>query len=319
MAEQPSLQLNLSAAARFPDAGKANFPSVCMNENGTAVLFYQSSGQIFYIVGCLSSTTDHQQGWGFDWGNSVFIKNGCNVQAAINNHDEIVIVFSEENARVCRYRGGVVQQDEKKIEWWEDKSCKLANGVNPTVALRDRTAIFVHEAAHWTYRAFYRIGVIRENNIWMTDEHRLRALDGYKQISVAVNSSGQVLFTCRAIAYYSLYYTLGQLIGSELQKVPAKVSLYGDGYFNHVSLLDDNRVIAVHESWIGSDVMLQPGRITVQQNLDTVEWEEEQRVDTGYRITAAVNNSKKVIVVITRNRMGYGEGRLMYKFGTMSA
>ena len=319
MAEKPALQLNLSAAAGFPDTESVNFPSVCMNENGTAVLVYQSSGQIFYIVGCLSLTTDQKQELRLDWGKSVFIKNGCNVQTAINNHDEVVIVFSEENARVCHYRGGVVQQDEKTIEWWEDKSCKLANGANPTVALRDRTAIFVHEAAYWTYRSFYRIGEIREKKIWMTEEHCLRALDGYKQISVAVNSCGQVLFTCRSIAYCSLYYTLGQLIGSELQKVPTKVSSYGDGYFNHISLLDDNHVIAVHESWIGSDVMFKPGRITVQQNLDTVEWEEEQRVDTGYRITAAVNNSKKVIVVITRNRMGYGEGRLMYKFGTMSA
>ena len=317
MAERPSLQMNLSDALEFPGADNGNFPCVCMNENGTAVLVYQSSGQIFYIVGCLSSTTDQQQGLRLDWGSPIRRGKGCNVQAAINNYNEIVIVYSKNWARVCRYKGGTVQQNARTINWWENESCKLANGVNPTVALRDRTAIFIHEASYGSYRAFYRIGEIRENKIWMTDEHRLRALDGYKQISVAVNSSGQVLFTCRGTANSHLYYTVGQLTGSELKNIPVKVWLYGYGYFNHISLLDDNHVIAVHESWSGSDVMLKPGRIRVQQALDTVDWEEEQRVDTGYRITAAVNNSNQMIVVIVRNRTGYGEGALMYKFGSM--
>ena len=72
-------------------------------------------------------------------------------------------------------------------------------------------------------------------------------------------------------------------------------------------------MIAVHEAWIGPEVMLMTGKISK----DTVDWEEEQRIDNGYRITAALNNTnKKVVIVIKNNRTGYGEGVLRYKFGT---
>ena len=249
------------------------------------------------------------------WGEKQLIGEGCNIQAAINDTNEVVIVYSENWWRVCYYRGGIVQQNNKTIDWWGATPCKLADGANPTVAMRDRTVLFVHEAAYGTYRAFYRVGEIRKNKIWTTEEQRLWALNGYKQISVAINKSGWVLFSCRHFAFYTLSYTLGQFVGSEIQNITA-VQPYGNGYFNHVSLLNDNSVIAVHESWIGNKVMVMTGRI--QERAGTVRWREEQNVESGYRITAAVNNSHKMIVAIVNNSLrGYGEGILMYKLGTL--
>ena len=280
------------------------------------MVVYQSSRQIFYIVGRLSSATDQQQGLRLDWGQPMLIGAGCNVQAAINNHDEIVIVYSENRWRVCHYRGGVVQQSDRTIQWWEDISCKLANGTNPTVALRDRTVIFIHEADYWTYRAFYRIGEIRENKIWTTEEHRLEALDGYKEISVAINERNRVLMSCRDTVGYKLHYSLGELDVLRNTKIPQQ---YGLGYFNHVSLLNNNCVVAVHESWqpFSKELMLKTGNIQ-EQNPNTVNWEEDQEIEgSAYRITAAVNNSNKIIVVFKQNTTGYGEGVLMYKFGSM--
>ena len=310
MAKRLSLQPKLSTASKLSQSiESANFPSVSINENGTTVVVYQSSGKIFYIVGQLSSTTEGSE---LDWGQPEPIADGCNVQVAINNHDEVVIVYSENWWRVCHFRGGVVRQSDKTIKWWEDKPCKLADGMNPTVALKDRTVIFIHESSSFgSYQIFYRIGEIRENKIWATEEHHLEALDGYKEISVAVNSSGQVLFACRSKIGYHLYYTVGQLVGSELKKI-SSLQTYGDGYFNHVSLIDNGCVVGVHENWHGKEVMLITGKICK----DSVDWEEEQRVDNGYRINAALNNSNKMVVVIKQNIMGHGEGALMCKFGT---
>ena len=282
-----------------------------MNEKGTAVVVYQSSGQIFYIVGCL---TDRR----LDWGRPLLIGEGCNVQAAINKHNEVVIVYSENRWRVCHYRGGIVQQSDKTIQWWEEASCKLANGTNPTVALKDRTVIFIHEADYWTYRAFYRIGEIRASKIWMTDEHRLEALDWCKEISVAVNGS-KVLLACRTVVGSDLYYSLGELDGSVLRNI-TKPQLYGTGYYNHVSLVNNDCAVAVHESSapFSKGVMLKTGKIVNEQNPNTITWKNDREIEeSAFRISAAVNSKNKLIVVFKQNATGYGEGVLMYKFGSL--
>ena len=309
MAQRLSLQPKLSTARRINQStDKGNFPCVCINKSGTTVLVYQSSGKIFYIVGQLSTT----EGSELEWGLSELIGDGCNAQVAINDHSEVLIVYSEKWRRVCHYRGGVVQHSDKTIRWWEETPCKLTNGMNPTLTFRDRMVIFIHETSRLgSYRAFYRMGEIRENKIWMTEEHRLRELDGHKEISVSVNSSGQVVFACRSKIGYGLYYTVGKLEGCVLKNI-SSLQQYGNGYFNHVLLLDNGCVIAVHEIWRGNEVLLMTGKISQ----DAVDWEEEQGVDSGYRITAAVNDSNKMVVVIKRNRTGHGEGELVYKFGT---
>ena len=319
-----SLEPNLLSTRKFePRIRWANFPVVCMNQSGVVVVFYQHLRKIYFIVGSVSVDLTTEQNFGrgtlakhsCEWGNVQLYGDGLNVRAALNESNQIVVVRSGTYRRRCMYRSGVVIQNERNIIWKEDDTF-FTKGVNPAVALKGSTVIFVHELNFGLYRCFYNIAKISDGSIRFvgTRNQPLPALDERKEISLSLNASGYVVFSCRWYAGGNLWYAVGKLSdGEDSINDVVRVQQYAQGLYSHICLLDDGNVVEVHEKWMSSLCMFKFGRL----DGNTIAWGEDLEFDYGNNpCTAVTNNCQMIVVRVTRPYVAPGE--LHYKFGFLS-
>ena len=309
-----------------PRIQDANFPCVCLNDSGTVVVFYQSRGKGYYVIGNTDLQHEHDTSKSslnskhrLDWGDAQLYGDGCNVQAAINEQNEVVLVRSRTGRRECMYRVGNVDVSAKCINWWSNEMC-LCSGVNPTVALVGNTVLFVYEVAYGLYRCYYEVSKIENKQIWASRNLKARLipeLNGCKEVSIAINQSGQVVITCRNALGSGLYCAVGSLIDATLCDVMLNGTPYVRGYYSSVSVLNNGIVASAHqdEAFGSSSLKLLCGRVSDS----VINWEEEQELDHGYKPSLAVSNKQQMIVVHVDKSGVQTHGELKYKFGTLSS
>ena len=323
-ARDPRFEPNLLPTRQFnPPIRRANFPSICMNKHGTVVVFYQSSGKIYYKVGTLSVVQQAGQPakYSCDWGEVQLYGVGCNVQAAINDDDKIVIVRSRRVRRRFVGQAGKVQPNDKTIVWGEESFFR--KGVNPTVALKGKLVILVHERNFGLYRSHYNLAKISDDNTIETtgtSDCPLPSFDERKEISVSVNNAGLVVFSCRTFAGRGLFCAVGKL--SEDEKSIDKISpveRYTSGYYSRICLLDDGKVVEVHEKWTPKNACLY--KFGCLKDDKTIVWDEDKEFDRGYNPCVAVSkpddkNHQMIIAHVSKSYATPGE--LQYKFGSLT-
>jgi len=247
-----------------PAVEYVEYPSVCMNENGTVVVFFTRSGMLNYMVGVATAdTSTTPPSYTMAWGQSQEIGDGCNVKAAINEQNEVVVVFSKNYRRICYYHFGQVDPSNKSIEWKGDR-LKLCDGVNPSVAMRGQTVIFVYEAQYGTYRSYYRVCEIRDNVLWISLEDKEREIPELakcKEIGVALNKDNTVMLSCRSVVGWKLYYAMARLEAGEIKDVDF-VGEYASGYYPDISLLDNGCALSINENYVGGMLQFKFGVAT---------------------------------------------------------
>ena len=297
-------------------------PFVCMNNNGFVVLLYQNEGRIFYVVGKISGAggeeeRDEQESplsHGIEWGVEKSFVEGCNVQAAINENGIIVLVRSKLYARTCHFSVGKLEETDKYIKWSQTDE-RLCSGVNPTVAMVGNTVLFFHESDYGLYRSYCNVGKLEENNLQITGQRdcRVRALDGYKEVSVAITNENKVVVSCRTSVGSNLFYGVGQLDSSlgELNLVRQ----YASGYYSRISVLNNGIVVDVHESKVGAGLLYTVGKLQTNDSTTTVSWFDSHRYDSGYYPSVAVCDNYCMIEVHTALRVN---SRLWHRLGKLS-
>ena len=302
-----SLPENVSAIN--PPLTSVKHPFVCINER-VAVVLFERSGKIYYIVATLRQGESLQNDE-FEWGACSEYGDGCKVKAALNNRNEIIIVRSRVHSRECMYRAGMVKMDGKPIEWWNNaRETKLADGVNPSVAMNDRSILFVHEQARVFYRSYYTVGEIRDNNVWTVHDatrHLIPALRGYQQVSVAMNNNNRVVFSCRWKIGSNLYYATGELKERTLENVTL-CDHYTEGIYSHISLFD-NTILEVHENYYLNSWVYKCGQL-----LETIKWgNESENSRNGFHLSVAMFNDRWIIIFVEglfRRELKYMMGHL---------
>ena len=322
-ARNPHFEPNLLPTRQFnPPIRRANFPSICMNKHGTVVVFYQSSSKIYYKVGTLKveQQADQPPRYTCDWGEVQLHGPGCNVQAAINDEDQIVIVHGRRFIRRFVGQAGQVQPNDKTITWGEESFFR--KGVNPTVALKGDLVILVHERNFGLYRSHYNLAKISGDNTIETkgaSDRPLPSFDERKEISVSVNNTGSVVFSCRMFAGRGLFCAVGKLSEDEssIDHI-SQVERYTSGYYSHICLLDDGKVVEVHEKWTPKNACLY--KFGYLRDDKTIVWDEDKEFDRGYNPCVAVSEAadKNYRVIIAHISKSYATpGELQYKFGSL--
>ena len=288
-----SLSENPSAIKPLPMF--VSHPCVCMNER-VVVVFFEHLFKISYVVATIRQNAIFQKDK-FEWGDCVEYGDGCNVKAALNNRNEIIIVRSRVHSRECIYRAGMVKMDGKTIEWWGSEA-KLADGVNPNVAVNDRSILFVHEQKWVFYRSYYIVGEIRDNNVRIVQDaarHPIPVLDHCQQVSVAMNNDNRVVFSCRGMMGSStLYYATGELNGSTLENVILH-GQYANGLYSHISL-HGNVIMEVHEYYFSNKWVYRRGQLSLDMH-DEIEWGEESKDSrTGFHVSVSTFNNRWIAV-----------------------
>ncbi len=305
-----------------PRIQDANFPCVCLNDSGTVVVFYQTSGKVYYVVGICDLLHEHDTPTSkhrLDWGVPMLYGDGCNVQAAINDQNEVVLVRSRTRKRECMYRAGKIDVGAMCIDWWSNEM-HLCFGANPTVALVGNTILFVYEAQYGSYRSYYEVSKIEDKQVWAPRNLKPRhipELDECKEVSIAITQSGRVVITCRNAVGSGLYCAVGSLRDATLCDVTLIGTSYVSGYYSCISVLNDGIVVSIHEdeAWGSSSLKLICGRVCDS----VINWEEERDLDRGYKPSVAVSNKQQMIVVHVDKSGVLAHGELKYKFGTLSS
>lgn len=284
------------------------------------VVLFEVSGHISYIVGSATLQQDSSlsafHGIHMDWGKVQNYGDGCNVQAALNENDDIVVVRSRVYRRECMYRVGKVDHQKRCISWREE--IVLAKGANPTLALNEQTLLFVYEAEWGQYRCSYEVCRLECGILWAprssnSKANRLSALDDCKEISVAMNKTSRVIFSCRSNIGSNLYCAVGDLVDTCLLNVYMVETPYSNGYYSHIALLDSGLVVSVHQNSLGSIYM------TGHLQDKAIKWWHEKELGSGFKPSVGVSNDKKLMIIVRTDESAIrAHGELKYKLGWLS-
>lgn len=152
-------------------------PSVAANSQGKLVCVLNStlSNTVYHVVGAIGESE-------VTWGASQFVCNGSYPKVAINDDNQVVVVYAVGVFSSINYRTGKLQRN-GQIDW-EKKEYGICRGKNASVAMNGKKVVVVFEDGCNTKYCF---GIIDESRDikWHKKEAQLQLDASYP--SVAIN------------------------------------------------------------------------------------------------------------------------------------
>lgn len=277
-----------SCVKEFPGGSRmCQHPSVCLNNNGVAVLFYTWLNRLYYRVG------RYQDGHStLMWGPDVFFHAGSSPEVTLSDKNTLVVVRNHLLRRLSSFRVGVVDEDNLKIEMMELDV--LTNGINPSVTLinspvgsEDKLLILYHSRNHFKYDCLYSIAKITDQErkiafVGLRDQ-KLPELDDSTKMSVSADKEGTLVILFENILSHCLSYVVGKLENNRV--VISEVRKFTIGYCPQVCLVGDRKATESHEAALGSSVVFKYGRVRD----DKIYWCKGQKYKSGYTPSVTSN------------------------------
>ena len=242
-----------------------------MNDEGKIVEVRQCSRSrnLYYQVGTFSRLGNTK----LEWTEEKDVDSGEHGSVAINNANEVVVVYEHARLRNLVYKVG--RLDGNTVTWGDVKS--LDNGRNPAVAINDAHTVVVAYQHALFYGIHYRIGRIDERQKIITlnpdavPSPRPKLFSSNAEhVTIAMNREG---YFVAAASSRNVIVCVGKVI-PDMGDIEGKVqtSTGTSGSTPAISINNENNVILVQRSKVARHLSYREGVLSIEDGNRGIKW-----------------------------------------------
>lgn len=349
----PPGRLTLGRSVR--DTTKGRYPSIAVSNTGVVVEVSQDHWpfkSIYYRVGTLKLDPPEAQGsekitWGekvWDGDAKILYGKGRYPRVAINDLGTVVAIHEDDNDCVVCVGFVPTETGARTLTWRETDKNPLSaetamNIAKPTTILRTAERKFSlpsvalknnENKAIATFenkgRLYYSVGTSNANNIQEKDFQwskpaRLHLDKPATELTISVNSVGDVVVAYRKRRRMGLYFSIGKLHDGS----PCTIEMsrhteenYDWGYSPVISINKDGLVVAGNQTAFGRRLHFWTGNVHITKGLP-YEKDPAFKGGYGYLPSIAINDNNQVVEVHETN-FSLGKGNtLWHRTGLLEA
>ena len=268
---------------------------------------------MYYQLGTL---TDHK----IEWKAAIFVGTGAYPKIAINDDNQVILVYEGNFFRDIYYRVGQANGD--VINWGEEHL--LCGGRYPTVALRNDGRFVIAFESKYTYGTSYITGQISAEHQKIVDRSHPSLLfqHSVSELSLTMNEKNCIVAAGR-MWNFQFIFKVGKI---QLENTAFPLS-WGEertsdqfkGYCPTIGMNDAGQLVSMQQSVLGRQLTYRLGQV----NFDAkeVRWSGNavKNYDLGCNPTLAMKNDGTIVEVHETNfsMLGLMGNRLFYHIGSI--